>query len=248
MEGLELILVAVATAVAATISSATGFGFALVLSPALFAVVEPEEAITVLLILSALVNALILFAERRAPAVRRRDFAELTAWSLPGLVAGVLILLALTKSALQVIVGICVLVALAFRLRNRAQRNVSLPVLARPAAGFAAGALTTTTGTSGPPLVLFLERAGATPVEFRDTIAALFLALDVAGAVAFVAIAADEVLLPDAVPFAILMALVIVFRPAGRAIFERMDAAAFKVAVFTLISATAVASIVAGLA
>ncbi len=44
-------LAAVAALVGAAVQSATGFGFALLLCPALFAVVDPYEAVTALLAL-----------------------------------------------------------------------------------------------------------------------------------------------------------------------------------------------------
>jgi uncharacterized protein len=55
-----MLLAAVAALVGAAVQSATGFGFALVLSPALFAVMEPTEAVTALLLLGAVLNMLVL--------------------------------------------------------------------------------------------------------------------------------------------------------------------------------------------
>ena len=62
MEPLELILVAVGVMAGATLQSATGFGFALVAGPAVFAATEPAEAITVLLALGAVLNLLMMLA------------------------------------------------------------------------------------------------------------------------------------------------------------------------------------------
>ena len=243
----ELVLVGLATFAGAVVSSATGFGFALVLSPALFAALDPAEAITTVLVLSAVLNVLILGGESRRPQVRPTEFWAVLVWSLPGLAAGVLILLALTKPSLQVLVGIVVLIAVGVRLREPARDNATLPPYARPAAGFAAGALTTTTGTSGPPLILMLERLGVAPGEFRDTIAALFLALNVGGAIALLAISPESIALPGVVTLVFLLILVSLGRTVGRAIFERLDAESFRIAVLCLIVATAIASIVAGL-
>ena len=52
--------------VAATLQSATGFGFALVAAPVLYAVSLPPAAVAVVLVLSQVVNVLVLFAERRS--------------------------------------------------------------------------------------------------------------------------------------------------------------------------------------
>ena len=55
-----MLLAALAALLGAAVQSATGFGFALVLSPALFAVMEPTEAVTALLLLGAVLNVLVL--------------------------------------------------------------------------------------------------------------------------------------------------------------------------------------------
>ena len=62
-----MILAGVAAFAGAFVQSATGFGFALVLSPALFAALDPVEAVTTLLILGLALNLLVLF-ERGRPS------------------------------------------------------------------------------------------------------------------------------------------------------------------------------------
>jgi hypothetical protein len=63
-----MLLAAAAALVGASVQAATGFGFALVLSPALFAVLEPVEAVTSLLFLSVALNLLVLFERGRPGA------------------------------------------------------------------------------------------------------------------------------------------------------------------------------------
>ena len=110
-------LAAIAALVGAFIQSATGFGFALVLSPALFAVLEPEEAVGTLLVLGLALNLLVL-VEGGWHADWRRVAPMLVA-ALPGLVVGVVLLSALSKEALQVIVGLAVIAAGAWQLVAR---------------------------------------------------------------------------------------------------------------------------------
>ncbi|MBA2256714.1 MAG: sulfite exporter TauE/SafE family protein, partial [Thermoleophilaceae bacterium] len=81
-------LAAVAAFLGATLQSATGFGFALVLGPALIAVLTPAEALTTLLVLSASLNLLMLFSERRRRSIRWSDVLLLLAAAAPGLVGG----------------------------------------------------------------------------------------------------------------------------------------------------------------
>ena len=58
-------LVALTTLGAAALQSATGFGFALLLSPVLFAIYEPAHALGTVLLLGAGLNLLMLYGERR---------------------------------------------------------------------------------------------------------------------------------------------------------------------------------------
>ena len=245
MDPLELILVGLGVAVGATLQSATGFGFALVAGPAVFAAAKPAEAISILLVLGAVLNLLIMLAERRPSEVQRAEAAHILGWAAPGIVAGILILLALAKPTLQVAVGICVIVAAAIQARGiRRPPREGHPVV-RAGAGFAAGALTTTTTTSGPPLVLYLQSTGTRPEPFRDTMAALLLALNVMGAIGLV-LADGRAELPDLGTLAVLIAIVAIARPAGRTLFERCDPPSFRVAGLALIVASGAASIAGG--
>ena len=101
-----MILAAVAALVGAAVQSATGFGFALVLSPALFAVMEPAEAVTVLLALGAALNLLVLLEGHDA---RWSRLPPLILPALPGLALGAVVLAALSRKPLQIGVGIAVI-------------------------------------------------------------------------------------------------------------------------------------------
>jgi len=247
MEPFEITLVALATFAGATLQSATGFGYALLAGPATFAVFEPAEAITILICLSSVLNVLTLVTEGRAPAIRRGEIGLVLAWAVPGVVAGVLILIAISKPTLQVIVGFAVLVAVAVQVRVHPGEGKTAGVTAQAIAGFTAGTLNTTTGTSGPPLVLLLDRAGAGPEEFRDTIAALFLGLNVLGAIALIA-ADGRAELPQVAVLALLAVILALGHLVGRLIFDRLDAHAFRTAGLVLIVVAGLASIAAGLA
>src|ERR687897_1876874 len=103
----------------AVVQAATGFGFALVLSPALFAVLDPAEAVTALLVLGAALSVLVLLEGHE---VRPRLLAPMLVAALPGLALGALLLSLLSKEALQVGVGVAVVAAALWQLRRRADR------------------------------------------------------------------------------------------------------------------------------
>jgi uncharacterized membrane protein YfcA len=104
-------LVAAAALAAAVVQAATGLGFALVLGPALFALLEPESAIVALTVLGLALNLLVLFGERRRPAVAWGEVRPILAAAAPGTLCGVLVLRALPKPWLQVAVGAAVIAA-----------------------------------------------------------------------------------------------------------------------------------------
>jgi uncharacterized membrane protein YfcA len=64
-----MLLLAVVALVAAVVQAATGLGFALVLSPAVFALLEPESAVVAITVLGLALNGLVLFGEHRRPRV-----------------------------------------------------------------------------------------------------------------------------------------------------------------------------------
>src|SRR6185295_13569198 len=82
-------------AAGALLQSATGFGFSLVAAPLVFAAIEPEQAVGLLIVLGTEVNVLTLASERRRPQPRWRSCIVMLAWAAPGALAGVVVLRAL---------------------------------------------------------------------------------------------------------------------------------------------------------
>jgi uncharacterized protein len=239
-------LAALAALAGAAVQSATGFGFALVLSPALFAVMDPVEAVTALLALGLALNLLVLFEGGRPEHVDWRALAPMLVAAVPGLAIGAVALTQLSKEVLQVAVGVAVIAAAGWQLRERARGHRPLPPAAAWGAGFASGALTTSISVSGPPLVLWLEARGVRPEEFRASLAASFLALNLVGGV--VLLAAEGTGAFDAGAVAVLLALVVAGYALGALAFRRLDRERFFTLVLALVAATGVASVLAGLA
>jgi len=232
-----MILAALAALVGAAVQSATGFGFALVLSPALFAVMEPAEAVTVLLALGAALNLLVLLERHDA---RWSRLPPLILPALPGLALGAVVLAALSREPLQIGVGVAVIAAGLWQLRDRdAAGRVPATV-----AGFLSGLLTTSISINGPPLVLWLEAQALRPAEFRATLAAAFLALNIAGW-AVLGIAGDAT--ADLGELFVLLGIVLVGHALGVLAFRRLDHERFYRLVLMLVLVTGAASVAAGL-
>jgi uncharacterized protein len=235
------LVAAAAVAAGAALQSATGFGFSIVAAPLVFAAVEPEEAVGLLIVLGSLVNVLTLASERRRPRPAWRECAVLLAFAVPGAVAGVAVLRALDPVALQVAVSVGVVATL---LARRLAGERPTPGWAGPIAGLAAGALTTSTTTAGPPLIVYLLGRGLEPVRLRDTMPVCFLGLSLVGVLALW-VTDTSGAVPDAGLVAALVPVVAAGHLAGRPLFAALVRGGRYE---TVLTAVLIASVVAGLA
>jgi uncharacterized protein len=241
-----VLLACLAVLVGATVQAAAGFGLALIAGPALVAVLAPTEAVTTLIVLATTTTLLLLLVRRGSrPAVRWADVRVVVLAAVPGVLAGVLVLAVVSKPALQLAVGVGVLAAVALQVLRRPVPGQGTPSRwATLGVGLLAGVLTTTTSTNGPPLVLWLERRHVPPAEMRDTLAALFLALNLLGAAVLTASGrVAQAFRPEVV--LVLLVAAVVGHVAGRRLFHLLDVRRFRAAGLTLSALAGVASIVA---
>jgi uncharacterized protein len=233
----------VAVLAGAALQSATGFGFALVSAPLLFAATTPAHAVGLLILLGLVVNLMTLGTEGRRPQPLARESLVMLAWGVPGVFAGVLLLNALGTTALQIGVTLGVFATLA--VRRLAPRSVRPPGWAAPAAGFASGALTTSTNTSGPPVVLYALTRGATPVQTRDTLTVTFIGFAILGLIALAVGGRDWV--PAANALAALVPAVVIGHLAGRPVFARIAGHHYEPVLTGVLIATALAGLATAL-
>src|SRR3954471_1046463 len=193
------------------LQSATGTGFAMLAAPVLTAVHGPQESVATLALLGPVISALTL-GEVRRPEVLKRTAVVLTIAGIPGMVVGVLVLRHTPIDVLKVLVAVAVLVGVVVIGRGAKIRGSA----AGP--GFVSGVLATSTGLSGPPMVLYLLGHRARPAEVRDTLAAVFLITARRRAVALVI---GGVLGPAA-QMVLLLAATAAGQLAGRLIFRRL--------------------------
>jgi uncharacterized membrane protein YfcA len=222
-----LVASGVAIAFGAAIQSATGFGFAVIVAPVLFAAVLQEQAIGLLLALGVEISILTLATERRRPRPLLRTALALIAWAVPAAVLGVVVLRALDRVALQLVVTVGVAATLV--ARRRAARLAAAgvhrpePRWAAPLTGLVAGALTTSTNGNGPPVLLYLLGRGTEAGQLRDTLTVCLLALNLVGALALVVTGTSKAV-PTWGQLAAFVPIVAVFHVAGRPLFAHLAA------------------------
>jgi uncharacterized membrane protein YfcA len=220
------------------LQSATGFGFSMLTSPLLFALLGPQQAVTTGSILGFLLSGVLLVGEGRRPAVATRDAGLLVAFSLPGLALGAIAVRTFSMQVLALVMAVGVLGGLVVRLRARGAGTRPVAAWSAPVAGVTSGALSTSTGISGPPLIFHLLARGLEPARMRDTLAAIFACLGALGLGALAIAGSLEV--PDGMVLLVVAALA--GQVAGRGVFARMSPAAYEPVVLgVLVAAAAVA-------
>jgi uncharacterized membrane protein YfcA len=216
-------------------------------------VTDPVTSVSVLAVVGAFTNLMTLVAGGRRPEVLGGEAAWLVAWALPGLALGTWLVTRLPSDAIRVAVGVLVFAALLQRSAWWAGRSGRLSDVvagsgpashpagrgARAAAGVASGALSTSTGLSGPPLVLYFTSAQLAPRLVRDTLAAIFLALGVLTTTTLAV--SGELTLPAVtalLPFAAIAGAVL-----GHRIFDRLPSGGHARIVTALLVASALVAL-----
>lgn len=173
------------------VSGLTGFGFGLVTAPPLLLLFPPPVAVVLTKVLTLTTSWVILVDARRH--IAWRAVLALLPSALCGLAAGVAVLRLADVATIRLLASAVVLIATVLSWRDRRGPEPSLhrgwvhQWWATVLAGFASGALSTSTGLSGPPVVFLLAMRGFGIHAFRGTLAAYFVLLDLIGLPAILA-------------------------------------------------------------
>lgn len=234
MSGPAIVAVIAITACAGTVQALTGFGFALLSTPLLAAVVGPREAVVVSVLYGTVTSVSMSWQFRATidrPVLRRMCLGRLV-----GMPLGVWLLTAVGKDALRLAIAVSVLVSawLLWRGVRLHRRGAAVDV----GAGVISGALTTSVSTGGPPLVLAMQARGMDPDTFRGTMSAVSLYTS-AIAIALLG-GSGNVSRASLVAAAAGAPGLVVGVTAGRALVPRVDAERFRAAVLVLLVAASV--------
>jgi uncharacterized membrane protein YfcA len=236
--GLQFALCAAGAVLGAAIQGAVGFGYALVVVPALLLVSPEAIPVTPLTVATPMVF-LQAFIERAAVDVP--GFARMTAGRLPGTALGVWILTVAGPSFIAAAAGGLLLVAVLTSAFSGVRRT-SPPL--EVGAGFASGVAGTVAAVGGPYLALaYADRPGRV---LRGTISLAF-AVGVVVSLAAIGLAGEI----ERAPLLLGLALIpttIVGLFAGRAVAARLDARWLRPAVLSFAGAAGVFALLRALA
>jgi uncharacterized membrane protein YfcA len=172
VSGAEVAATLAVLLLASAVQATAGFGFALLSMPLLSAIIGPGSALAITSLLS-IVNS-------GATALTSREHADRSALrrlvvaAIVGMPAGLWLLESVSERAMQILISVTV--ALSAVLLGLGLRFRRVDPRAEIGAGLLSGALATSTGTSGPPIVICLQSRGLPAARLRATIASQFLA------------------------------------------------------------------------
>ena len=169
--GTEIVAVVVITLIASCLQTIAGFGFALLAVPTMAVAVDPRTAVIVCTGLGLSSSGLQAVLERRHtrwPIVRR-----LLVTAVMAMPVGLVVFVTVSDDLLKVLLAIGVLGAVVVLVRGVDMSGV--PGGFDLAMGALSGILSTSIGTNGPPLVFGLRARRLVPVEFRATLATVFV-------------------------------------------------------------------------
>ncbi len=162
----------------------SGFGLAVIGVPVLIPFIGVVPAVVSSVLVSIPLCARAWWRERDEVDIRMTE--RVSVGALFGLPLGLFLLTALPER--QLALGIAGAVVVCVLLLG----TVKLPPLGawgQRAGGFVSGAMLTSTGLNGPPLVIAVQTAGLEPRPFRATLQANFLFQDLIGVIGFVVLA-----------------------------------------------------------
>lgn len=179
----QLIFVGVAVLFAATIQTMTGFGFSLFAVPIMSMVIPTESAVVIAATLSTITSGGQAWTERH-----HRDDATVARISIAafvGMPLGLAVLIVASSQQLKIGLALVIVAFLVINLKGIRLDHASVRV--DLTAGFAAGILSTSLSTNGPPLAMALHARHLTPPVFRGTIASILVIISAVSLVLFAA-------------------------------------------------------------
>jgi uncharacterized protein len=219
----ELLAALLAALMAGVVTGTTGFGLALISTPILLFVYEPKTVIFLTAVFSVFINtAVVLDSWREA---HRRLALALLVPACVGIVAGAEVLRVVDPTYIRLAVGAVVVFSALLLVRDIRLPGADTrwgPVVA----GSASGALSTSTGLAGPPIVLLLASCDLPKHQFRGTSAFYFLFMSV---VTLIILAVRGLVDAEELPLAAaLVPAGMVGKAIGTAFLKRISEAAFR--------------------
>lgn len=222
-----------AALLAGSVSGLTGFGLALISVPLFLFVYEPQTVVAITAVLSVFINLAVVWDSWRES--EKRLVLALLPPAFLGVLVGAEVLAVADPLYIRLGVGALVVFSALLLLREIKLPGADTP-LGTVVAGFVSGALSTSTGLAGPPIILLFASRGLPKHAFRGSSALYFLPLSLVGlAVIFY----RGLFSAQNVPLAlVLVPAAFLGKVLGTALLKRFSEKAFRVTTLSVVILT----------
>ena len=239
MEAGEVAIVVVVVTVAFFVKGVTGLGGPPLVIPVIATFMGVEWAVAVVAIPAALANGWLLFENRASLPVVRPFIAPMLAAGVVGTILGVMILLTVDDRIMSVVLGVLILLYIAWYLLNPSYRlsDRTARLLAWPA-GFGGGVLHGTTGVAAPIVATYVHSLQLPRSGFVAGISVPFFVLglvQMGSLIAFGGYDQERIVSGLAVCIPVLLVT-----PAGMWLGRRLSSQTFQYAVLVVLGLAAV--------
>lgn len=218
-----LLVALFAALLAGVVTGTTGFGLALISTPILLFVYEPRTVVFLTAVFSVVINVAVVWDSWRE--AHRRLALALLLPACVGIVVGAEVLRVVDPTYIRLAVGAVVVFSALLLVRDIRLPGADTrwgPVVA----GSASGALSTSTGLAGPPIVLLLASRDFPKHQFRGTSAFYFLFMSV---LTLIILAARGLVEAGELPLAAaLIPAAIIGKAIGTAFLKKISESAFR--------------------
>jgi uncharacterized protein len=230
---MEIVLFGLIILVASILQTSTGFGFSILATPFLLLLFEPAEEIQINLILSLVISAALLSKIKKD--IDRTILKRFIIGSLCGLPVGILVFLFTDTTKLKLGISVLLLVLtvlllLQFRVRQTKQRDLVI--------GGISGALTTSIGMPGPPILLYFSGTDTPKERLRGTTLAFYLFIYFVSLVIQVVVAGTNATVWKSSAMA--LPIVVIGLMLGQRIFHKINQRMFTVFTYIILVFTGV--------
>jgi len=239
--GWELAWACIIVTLAAVVRGFSGFGSALILTPALSMIYAPEQAVPLVIVIEAALSVQMLPLGWKSAA--HREVAFLSIMAILAIPLGTWALMAVDSGVLRWSISIGILLFLVALVAGW-RRKGAPSRLGVAATGMVCGALNGAAGIPGPPILLYYLGGGTSAKQLRANVILFFFVLDcvtlpwmaIQGLITERILLTAGLLLPTAVVGVIV----------GVKLFPLASERLFRLVAFVIIGAVAIASLPIG--
>lgn len=217
--------------IASILQSSTGFGFSIMATPFLLMIFLPQEAIQINIILSLIISTILVWKIRND--IDKVLLKRISLGSMFGLPFGFIIFILSNITVIKLVVSVLLLLLTLllickFKMRATPMRDFIV--------GGVSGALTTSIGMPGPPLLLYFTGTDIKKEQLRATTLAFFLFIFSISLLTQILFTGTSIIIWQSSLYAIPIVLIGLF--IGQVIFKRINQQIFRLFTYILLICT----------